>query len=730
MTFSEDSRSGGHSSDDGIDDLRKCPRCGERAPVLSDGVCARCRSLVIAKTLPHGITNLEVEKLRVSVVDGAIDDAHHRVDPLIGLVVAERYRIVEPLGRGGMGVVYKVEHVRIGKLLAMKLLAGELSRNQEVVRRFKTEALTASRLSSPNTVQVFDYGVSDGLTYLVMELVAGDDLGRVLRHAVTLPANRMGALAIQIGNSLAEAHTKGIVHRDIKPENVMLVKTRDNSELAKVLDFGLAKLREGSELSELTSQGAIVGTPYFMSPEQIRGEPVDARSDIYSLGALMYRALTGLYPFNGPTPMSVFAKHLTEEVAPPHLINPTISLGMSKIVERTLAKDPGDRYQRVDDLQSALVAELADLGASNAEALLDSGAIRNLEKPVTAQAAIDAIATRDEVESYERSLKRTRVGAWFTVIALIVGGLAFGAHKLLTDREQRFEGDESEPNNEVAQANDVPFGTPVRAQLGKRMSATESDIDFFNVVVPEADVPASLLMRSLPNIPLCVQVFQKGLTTPNAQYCSGRPNLDLDIPALRLPAGAYVLAVIQDLDGYGESRAPVHENVSDYYSIVLGPGAETEGFEVEPNDDPAHSTMLATGQTVRGTLGWINDQDIICADVQANARFRFRIDDDARDSGTVLAVSVLRGGEEGPSIRVHADRQRKATASDVPSPYSGITFQGLTATCIKLRVVPTAVGSASPPTASSASANVVPSGPPLVPRGSKAQYRITLEPVP
>jgi hypothetical protein len=308
--------------------------------------------------------------------------------------------------------------------------------------------------------------------------------------------------------------------------------------------------------------------------------------------------------------------------------------------------------------------------------------------------------------------------------------LAFGAHRLLTDREQRFEGDESEPNNEVAQANDIPFGTPVRAQLGKRVSATESDIDFFNVVVPEADVPASLLMRSLPNIPLCVQVFQKGLTTPNAQYCAGRSNLDLEIPALRLAAGAYVLAVIQDLDGYGESRAPVHENVSDYYSIVLGPGVETEGFEVEPNDDAAHSTMVAIGQTIRGTLGWVNDQDIVCADVQANARFRFRIDDDARDAGTVLAVSVLRGGEEGAAIRVHADRQRKATPSDVPSPYSGITFQGLTASCLKLRVVPSANAPLAPPTAGSASAAVAPSGPPLVPRGSKAQYRISVEPVP
>jgi serine/threonine-protein kinase len=677
--------------------------------------------LVFARTLPHGVTSGELDKLRVSVMEGPIEDLHSRVDPLIGLVVADRYRIVEPLGRGGMGVVYKVEHVRIGKLLAMKLLAGELSRNQEVVRRFKTEALTASRLSSPNTVQVFDYGVSEGLTYLVMELVTGDDLGRVLRLTGNLPASRMASVAIQIGNALAEAHQKGIVHRDIKPENVMLVKSQD-SELAKVLDFGLAKLREGSELSELTSQGAIVGTPYFMSPEQIRGDAVDARSDIYSLGALMFRGLTGIYPFNGPTPMSVFAKHLTEPVTPPNVVNPNVPPGMSSIVEKALAKDPADRFQRVEDFQSALVAELADLGASNAEALLDSGAIRQLEKPVQA-APTEAIATRDEVESYERKLKRTRYGVWFAAFLALGVGLAFGAHTLLTTRDDRFAGEEVEPNDELAGANEVPYGTPIRAMLGKRLSPTESDVDFFKVVVPPGEQTSTLLLKPLPNIPLCVQVFQKGQANPNAQYCAGRPNVEVEIPVLALSPGPYVLAVIQDLDGYGDPRPPVYENVSDYYSVVLGPAAPVPELEVEPNDDAAHATPIAVGQTVRGTLGWVNDRDIFCPNLEANARFRFRIDDDGRDPGTVLAASTIRGGEEGPAIRIHGDRQRKATATDVATPYSGITFQGGAAPCLMLRVVPSAQ---SVPAATSAG----PASVPLVPRGSKAQYRVSLEPVP
>src|SRR6185437_4727082 len=158
-----------------------------------------------------------------------------RGDPLLGMIVADRYRIVEAIGRGGMGVVYKVQHVRIGKLLAMKVLAGEMSHHPEVVRRFKREALAVSKLQSPNTVQVFDFGVSEGLTYLVMELVSGNNLGSILRAEGPMPFARLGKLVIQVCSSLAEAHQKGIVHRDIKPENLMLLSAGDGTELCKVL---------------------------------------------------------------------------------------------------------------------------------------------------------------------------------------------------------------------------------------------------------------------------------------------------------------------------------------------------------------------------------------------------------------------------------------------------------------------------------------------------------------
>lgn len=697
----------------------QCPRCGPGVEVDAFGACTRCKSfLVAARTLPAAL-GTSLDRIKISQAGFVMDEANdvaHRADPLIGMIIADRYRIVELLGRGGMGIVYKVEHVRIGKLLAMKLLAGELSRNQEVVRRFKTEALTASKLSSPNTVQVFDFGVaeSQGLTYLVMELVTGDDLGRLLKVSSVLPATRVGRIVLQVANSLAEAHQLGIVHRDIKPENVMILPARDGSDLAKVLDFGLAKLREGSELSELTSQGAIVGTPYFMSPEQVRGDPVDPRSDIYSVGALMYRALTGQHPFTGPSPMSVFAKHLTEEPQPPHEVNPVVPRGMSEIVLRALRKDPKERFQRIEDLQAAVVGELSDLGNSGVEALLDSGAIRRLERVEVAAKDADApaLATRDEVERYERKLRRTRFGLTAFLSIVPLAALAGGAHYFLQERPVQFGGDEAEPNNAASEANAVPFGRTVSAMLGKRVSDTQSDLDFFSFQVPASDAPVSLKLEALPNIATCAQIFGKGEKSPRAQYCSGLPGLDLEIPALRLEPGPYYIAVMQDLDARGKAAPFVHENVSDAYSLTLGPSVADPSFEVEPNDGVASAHPIGVDQTVTGMLAWVGDVDVFCPNIDSTARYRFRIEDDPREGAAVLSVSLSTQGAEGAAVRVHSRRTKPVTGSDVAAPFTGFTFRGTSPPCLLVRV---ALDPGAPSSAD------------VVPRGSQAKYRITLE---
>jgi len=620
-------------------------------------------------------------------------------DPLIGVVVAERYRIVEPLGRGGMGIVYKVEHSRIGKLLAMKLLTGELSRNREVVRRFKQEALTASRLSSPNTVQVFDFGASEGLTYLVMELIAGEDLARSLRTLGPMPFARLGKVVIQVCTSLAEAHQKGIVHRDVKPENVMLMRSRDGTDVAKVLDFGLAKLREGAELNDVTSQGAIVGTPYFMAPEQIRGEPVDPRTDIYALGALMYRALTGHYPFNGTTPMAVFTKHLTEMPVHPSQRAPELCIpdGVSAIVLKALAKDPAERYQRIEDLQSALVDEVRATGTGSVEELLDSGQVRRLARVALAaadQAAVAVeIATRDEVERYERKLRRMRWGSFTALGAILAAAAVGGVNLYYHERAELRRGHEIEPNNTAAEATPLPFGTTITGYLGKRVDPTHGDRDFYAVDVP-AEWPGQtptvkLTVTALPNFAICTLLYRQGFPTPLGQYCVGRPGRELSIPALSLEPGRYFLAVLQDMDPYGAPPPFIHENVSDPYSVTVSAQNPGRGDEVEPNDQFASANPVIPGVPMTGTLGWTHDVDVFCVPVTIGGTLRWKARDTARDVGSVLEVTPLHGALEGAPVRVH-NGAGKVSATDVQGPWlsAPIPPDSDAARCLKVRLTP------------------------------------------
>ncbi len=592
-------------------------------------------------------------------------------DPLIGLVVAERYRILDLLGRGGMGVVYRVEHVRIGKLLAMKLLAGELSRNPEAVRRFKHEAETASRLSSPNTVQVFDFGAADGLTYLVMELISGDDLGSTLRLEDSISSARLCRMILQVANSLAEAHQHGIVHRDVKPENVMLVKGKEGQEVVKVFDFGLAKLRQAAEVPAMTTPGLIMGTPYFMAPEQVRGEPVDARTDIYALGAVMYRALTGRYAFDGPSPIAVCAKHLTEMPSPPSTIAPKLDIPqqLSDVVMRALAKDPEERFQRVEDLQAA-VADVLAVIEGKPVAPFDSAAIRAMTEAgpgiVEHGAEPGAVATRDEVEAYERSLRRKRWGFYAAAMLAPIGALAAGA-AWWTRPVETFDGWEREPNEDAMQANPVPFGTTVRGHLGKRVSPTKSDVDLYAFEVPPQTPATQVALRTLPNIPLCLQLFRRGQPAAFAQYCTGQPGVDLTLRALAMEPGAYLAAVLQDLDARGgPQRAFVHENLSDTYELTIQAAADVAGQEVEANDALTAATRVRAGATVAGALASAGDEDFVCVEGGQSKALRVVITDASRPHGVVLEVTPWIDGSARALRRLHTRELASPPKGDDP----------------------------------------------------------------
>jgi serine/threonine-protein kinase len=205
----------------------------------------------------------------------------------------------------------------MGKIAAMKVLHRDLVGDADVVTRFEREAAAVSRLHHPHTVQVFDFGTAGSAMYLIMEYVRGQDMSNIIQRDGPMPWSRAAPLLAQICGALQEAHELGIVHRDLKPENVLITRTSAGRDYAKVLDFGLAKLDQQQAPSSATDRQQIVGTPYFMSPEQIRGDDVDARSDLYSFGALMFELLTGKHVFEGSTAVGVLTKHLTTEADAP-----------------------------------------------------------------------------------------------------------------------------------------------------------------------------------------------------------------------------------------------------------------------------------------------------------------------------------------------------------------------------------------------------------------------------
>ncbi|MFH0899456.1 MAG: serine/threonine-protein kinase [Pseudomonadota bacterium] len=277
-------------------------------------------------------------------------------DPWIGRVIDSRYRVLSRIGQGGMGTVYAVEHQRMGKIAAMKVLRRDLAGDRQVLRRFRREVEAVSRLNHPNTVQTFDFGTTESSLYLVMEYVRGEDISALLKRNGPLPFLRTAPMVAQICGALSEAHEMGIVHRDLKPENILIARTKDGRDHVKVVDFGLAKLSERDDDVEVTGRGTILGTPYYMSPEQIRGDKLDQRSDIYSLGAVMYRMITDEPPFTGQTPIGVLTKHLTEPLVLPSQRRPDLPIDgrVDGILARAMAKELPERYETADQFREDL----------------------------------------------------------------------------------------------------------------------------------------------------------------------------------------------------------------------------------------------------------------------------------------------------------------------------------------------------------------------------------------
>ncbi len=317
-----------------------CPTCGTEYP-LSERFCPR---------------------------DGtALRSASQSAD-LLGSIVADRYHILKKLGEGGMGTVYLAEHVKMGRKSALKVMNPGMNTDPDAIARFNREASNASRLSHPNICGIYDFGETpDGLIYLAMEFIEGASLTSLIEKGGSLPAPRAASLVHQTADALQVAHDAGIVHRDLKPDNIMVARNRDGSDLVKVVDFGIAKA-SSSDAQKVTKTGLVVGTPEYMSPEQLAGDKLDGRSDIYSLGLVAFNCLTGALPFAAETAQEAMIMRLTdrprtlEEVAPDR----PWPASLQAVLDKALARDAGERYQSAAQFGREFAAAIADMPMTQA----------------------------------------------------------------------------------------------------------------------------------------------------------------------------------------------------------------------------------------------------------------------------------------------------------------------------------------------------------------------------
>ncbi len=282
------------------------------------------------------------------------------LDLLVGSTVAGKYHIDRLIGRGGMGAVFQATNAAIGKRVALKFLGVETSKDADAATRFQREAEAASLAESPHIVQIFDSGKSEqGLPFLVMELLTGEDLRERLRREARLTAESAVRIGMQVLKALRQAHSAGIVHRDLKPDNVFLCRRDDEPSFVKIVDFGISKLQQHAGVDTLTHKGAVLGTAFYMSPEQAQSFPdIDGRTDLFSVGAMLYEMLTGEPPHSAPTYEAVLIAICTRDAADVREKAPEVPEKLARVVARALQRDRDERYATAQDMLADLEATL------------------------------------------------------------------------------------------------------------------------------------------------------------------------------------------------------------------------------------------------------------------------------------------------------------------------------------------------------------------------------------
>jgi len=451
---------------------------------------------------------------------GAVRDPQQEMTDLelVREQLKEEYEILEELGRGGMAIVFKARERQLERDVAIKVLPFSLSFDKEFVERFQREARTSAKLEHPNIIPIYRVGKSGRVIFFVMKFLRGKPLSSVLAARGTLAPAEIRQVLAQVARALAYAHRSGIVHRDIKPDNIMF----DEHGLAMVTDFGIAKAATGGKL---TGTGMSIGTPHYMSPEQARAQPLDGRSDLYSLGVVAYQCLTGGVPFDGEDSFAIGYKHIMEELPTPSLETPD-KRSLFEIIRKMMAKLPDERFQDADDLVQALEGgAFAPLAIATAP----TRAIPSLSKLTAAPTTPLPKAGRPGAPGEHHRSVAAAVSIWLFIVLSLAGGGGFYAYKkgwLLATPGPATGARDSTARGTSAAADSAGRADTSAALASDDAGGTAHDTSRSPQPPPPPGTPARLTLQGVP---------QGARVTLNGQPVRG--------PQLDVPPGVYKLAV-------------------------------------------------------------------------------------------------------------------------------------------------------------------------------------------
>ncbi len=450
---------------------------------------------------------------------------------LTGRTIAGRYNVIRRLGEGGMGVVYSAMDTRLEKQVAIKVLKEDFAHRTDVVARFTQEAKSAARIKHENVLDVTDYGgTEDGSFYIAMELLVGTDLADVLAKESAVELHRALNVALQVTRALGAAHGKGIVHRDLKPENVFLVRADDGREVVKIVDFGIAQMKDmtGQGGKKLTQTGMIFGTPEYMSPEQAKGASIDHRVDIYAVGVILYEMAAGRTPFVGDSFMGILTQHLYEPAPAILSLNPNaqITPEYEAVIAKALAKNPDERYQSMQELGDDLIKIREGARPTAITAVISTPNKPNGSIGLITSAATGSYTAAHTMEMPREGAPKSKSGVMLGVVLVAALALAGGAVALNTisssnsQQQRTVDRGLNNGNNGQSGNNASAAGTLTGADAGATAANAVGAAQDAAVAQATADAAAATVRLHFVTTPAGAQVFFQGSDEP---VCASTP---------------------------------------------------------------------------------------------------------------------------------------------------------------------------------------------------------------